>query len=48
MDFTQVRSGGYRKKIQLHNPDVDESLAEKAGRLNEDGSAPRLNGSGKD
>jgi hypothetical protein len=35
--FTQVRSGGYRKNIQLHSPDVVESPAEKAGRLNEDG-----------
>ena len=32
-----MSADGWVKKIQIHSPDVVESLAEKVGRLNEDG-----------
>ena len=37
VDLLQVNADGRGKDIQLHSPDVVESPAEKAGRLNGDG-----------
>jgi hypothetical protein len=37
--FIASEAWGWIRKIQLHSPDVVESLAEKAGRLNEDGDS---------
>ena len=37
VDILQVTAEGRGKDIQLHRPDVVESPAENAGRLNEDG-----------
>jgi hypothetical protein len=37
MDFMQVSAAGWVKNIRLISPDVVDSPAEKARRLNEDG-----------